>query len=292
MIKKNLISMLNKDDEELCSLKKLIHEELKELIKSKSTIEATNATNTPSDSTSLADLSFHSKSATEEEPAKQKQKIKSSPREKEDADVCRLSHLISTKNLLKSTTQSFLHKHKPTVIYNSMLNHRNMPHTPPPPIPGTPRRTPPPMRKTLSASYANGSAVNCQHSNFKSHMKNSNLVFDSASSGNRSAEELIARSSSCSGDGAKIGLNQSDMDEFSRKFKESKNASMAKNNNMNCGSSEMLEMVSPHLIDEFSSNLIAARAFSTTSLNSPTFKTSNKHRCHSINPKNNSWLNS
>ncbi len=264
--------MIFKEDEELCSLKKLIHEELKELIRSKSHIEETSACHTPqSSSASLADLSINQEHQHPHHKAtKQTWKPKPSSYEKND-DNLNLTQFVNNKILLKSTAQNFLHKHKPTVIYNSIFNHRNMPQTPPPPIPNTPL-----TQKTLFASNpmdGSKSAQNCQQTSFKSHMKNSNLVFDSESNGNKSNENLSTPSSSCNSEIINQKKDLSNLDQLLRPLKETKNGIKKYSS---CESSEMLKLISPHLIDDQSGNLVASRALSTTCLHSPTIKTSKK----------------
>jgi hypothetical protein len=114
------------DGKEFCSLKRLIHQELTALIKSKSNSEA-----------DLKAKDFPkpvvvTKSASEiQEPAR-KHKSSLVPCH---AAPSEMDHFLP-KTKLKSTTQNFLHKQTPTIIYNSaQLNHRNMRQHTPPPIP-------------------------------------------------------------------------------------------------------------------------------------------------------------
>lgn len=180
----------------MCSLKKLIHQELTELIKSKSNTDSNDDSNKQEEN--LRQAIVNSKSASSLQQQKQQDKKKSSSSlpistktevSESNSNLIPMSHFLP-KTMLKSTMQNFLHKQTPTVIYNSMPPanhrscHRNMrQHTPPPIPPLSPANNNSKCQTPTQAIPQLTTSTQSIHDKciYKPLLKASNLVFDSQS---------------------------------------------------------------------------------------------------------------
>lgn len=204
-------------------MKKLIHQELKELIKNKSNSDS--------------DVSFDPIDCDVKSPS-------TMPHKKRPANCNNLLQVgpFIPRAKLKNTMQNFLQKQNPTVIYNSTVNRRNMRNVTPPPLPNANSL----LQNVVHASYSNANSPTQNKCNYKSHMKSANMVFNSTTD-----TDLWLHVSNDK-------LTKCEVDAFSQRYKET--TKIEEKN-------EMLKMVSTHVVDDFSNNLIATRAFSSTQLN-------------------------
>lgn len=116
-----------------------------------------------------------------------------------------------------------------------------MRHVTPPPLPNL-------LHNVVHTSYSNANSPTQDKCNFKSHMKSANMVFNSCTD---STDPWLHQSNE--------KLTKCEVDAFSQRYKETNNKIEEKN--------EILKMVSTHVVDDFNSNLISTRAFSSTQLN-------------------------
>lgn len=179
----------------MCSLKKLIHQELKDLIKSKSnTVSIDDNNNKQEENLRQAFVNSKSASSLQQQKQQEKKKSSSSLPISNKTEASESNNLITMTNflpktMLKSTMQNFLHKQTPTVIYNSMppanhrTCHRNMrQHTPPPIPPLSPANSNKCQTPALAIQQLTASTQSIHDKYiYKPLLKASNLVFDSQS---------------------------------------------------------------------------------------------------------------
>ena len=186
-------------------MKKLIHQELKELIKHKSTSDS---------DVNIDPIDCDIKSTTSTMSHKTKKQIAATTTITNENDLLQIGHFLPRAKL-KTTMQNFLQKQSPNVIYNSTLNHRNMRHVTPPPLPNL-------LHNVVHASYSNANSPTQDKCNFKSHMKSANMVFNSCTD---STDPWLHQSNE--------KLTKCEVDAFSQRYKETNNKIEEKNETKN-----------------------------------------------------------